>query len=313
MECMEATLVVLAAGMGSRYGGIKQIEKVGPNGESLIDYSVYNSLKAGFRSVIFVVRKDIEAQIREFFAGKFPADADIQYVHQELSDIPPQFTVPPGRTKPWGTGQALLACKAALKGRPFVMINGDDYYAYDALASAINFFETVDTAKPNYAVVGYKLKETLSEFGSVSRGICKVDAQGNLTHLEEHTKISKTVQDNVQRIVSDRDGSLIPLTGDEPVSMNLFSFTPPFIAQLEAGFVDFLSKNAAEKAPEKTEFFVPAYLGEMVATGKASARLLTTGAEWFGITYQDDAPRVRARLAELTAAGAYPTPLFAKA
>ncbi len=301
---MNTTLVILAAGIGSRYGGIKQLEQVGPEGESLIDYSIFNALKAGFKKIVFVIRKDIEAQIRAFFANKLPSDIEVHFVHQELDDIPAQFSIPQGRTKPWGTGQAVLVCKNVLGSDPFVMINGDDYYAYESLKTAYDFLKQAALEKPHYAVVGYKLKETLSDFGSVSRGVCKADTDGNLTYLEEH----KTITRNEQGILSTYDdGRTLSLTGDEPVSMNLFAFTPVFLQQLERGFVEFLQTSSTDL---KSEFFVPTYLGELISKDQASAQVLATSAQWFGITYKDDAPLVQARLAALTTQGTYPRPLF---
>ena len=229
---MNTTLVILAAGIGSRYGGIKQLEKVGPAGESLIDYSIFNALKAGFEKIVFVIRKDIDAQVRSFFAEKISSKIEMHFVHQELKNIPEGFSVPSGRIKPWGTGHAVLVCKNVLGNAPFVMINGDDYYAYESLKIAHDFFTSSDIQKPHYAVVGYKLQETLSDFGSVSRGICKADENGNLTYLEEHKRVTKTVQG----IVSTHDsGKTVSLTGNEPVSMNLFAFTPAFLEQLQGG------------------------------------------------------------------------------
>ncbi len=298
------TLVILAAGIGSRYGGIKQLEKVGPSGESLIDYSMFNALKAGFQKIVFVIRKDIETQVRSFFSGKTSSEIEMHFVHQELENIPNGLTVPQGRVKPWGTGQAVLVCKEILGNDPFVMINGDDYYAYESLKIAHDFLISADLQKPHYAIVGYKLKETLSDFGSVSRGICKADENGSLTHLEEHKKVIKATEGIIS--IYD-DGKTVSLTGNEPVSMNLFAFTPAFLAQLQTGFDTFLREHADEL---NAEFFIPAYLGELISKNNASVEVLPSSAQWFGITYKEDAPLVKTRLAELATSGVYPSPLF---
>lgn len=303
---MNPTLVVLAAGMGSRYGGIKQIEGVGPHNESLIDYSIYNALKANFKKIVMVIRRDIQKDIEEFFAGKIPSDVPIEWIFQELDDIPDGFTIPSQRKKPWGTGQAVLCCKDVVK-EPFAMINGDDYYAYEALQEVSQFLQNSSLESTHYSIVGYELQQTLSPHGSVSRGICQVDKEGNLINLEENKKI--IIASN-KKIISEHDDNPAQnkeLTGKEPVSMNLFGFTPKFFEQLESGFKDFLTN---EGNSEKSEFFVPAYLGELVQQNRASAQVLNTDAQWFGITYQADKPAVQEELKKLVDRGVYPSPLW---
>lgn len=302
---MSPTLVVLAAGMGSRYGGIKQIEAIGPNNESLIDYSIYNAIQAGFKKIVMVIRKDIEHDIKAFFEGRIPSHIPVHWVFQELDAIPEGFTVPAHRNKPWGTGQALLVCKEVIQ-EPFAMINGDDYYAYEALQKTASFLTQVDNSSSSYAIVGYELQQTLSDHGSVSRGVCMVDGNNNLTHLHEHKKI--ITKDN--KIISEHDDDPTKnqeLSGTEPVSMNLFGFTPTFLTQLETGFTEFLQHNQHE---EKEEFFVPAYLGELIHQGRATATLFSTSAQWFGITYQADKPKVEQAIRDLIDNGTYPSPLW---
>ena len=303
---MHPTLIVLAAGMGSRYGGIKQIEGVGPNNESLIDYSIYNALKANFKKIVMVIRKEIQKDIEDFFQGKIPSDVPLEFVFQELEDIPHGYNVPPHRKKPWGTGQAVLCCKDVVH-EPFAMINGDDYYSYEALQEVSRFLSSSNVESSDYAIVGYELKQTLSPHGSVSRGICQVDTQGNLISLEENKKIIIAEQG---AIISEHDEDATKnktLTGKEPVSMNLFGFTPKFFTQLEDGFKKFLDKEGME---EKSEFFVPSHLGELVQKNQATARVLNTNAQWFGITYQADKQKVEEALKKLVSSGNYPSPLW---
>lgn len=303
---MEPTLIVLAAGMGSRYGGIKQIESVGPNKESLIDYSIYNAINAGFKKIVMVIRREIKDDVMAFFKGKIPSNIPVEWVYQELNRLPQGYSVPSNRTKPWGTGHAVLICKDVVQ-EPFAMINGDDYYAYEALQKVATFLNKTDIAKPTYTIVGYELQQTLSPHGSVSRGICQQDEQGNLLFLEENKKI---IIDGSGKIISEHEtdeSKNKELTGKEPASMNLFGFTPLFFEQLEKGFKDFLNTQGQE---EKSEFYVPAYLGELVRDNLASAKVLSTGAQWFGITYQADKPVVQAAIKKLIDSNSYPTPLW---
>lgn len=301
---MYPTLIVLAAGMGSRYGGMKQIEGVGPHNESLIDYSIYNALKANFRKIVMVIRKDIQNDIEDFFQGKIPKDVSLEFVFQELDDIPHGYSVPSHRKKPWGTGQAVLCCKDTVK-EPFAMINGDDYYSYEALQEVSSFLYESNVESTDYAIVGYELQQTLSPHGSVSRGICQVDARGNLISLEENKKIIIAENGSIMSEFDDAQHTI--LTGKEPASMNLFGFTPKFFEQLEEGFKEFLDKEGTE---ETSEFFVPSYLGELVQKKQARARVLYTNAQWFGITYQADKSTVQEALKTLVSSGVYPSPLW---
>ncbi len=287
-------LVILAAGMGSRYGGTKQLEGVGPNNETLIEYSVYNAYKAGFNTFIFVVRNDINDTARDFFSRAVPTHCHVEFVVQDLTSIPPGYVIPPERTKPLGTGHALLLCKPYLDC-PFAMINGDDFYDIAALTQIANFLKTQAKDIHHYALVGYELGNTLSPFGTVSRGICRAK-DGILCSLEEHKKIEKTDS----RIYSypDDESKAHILDAKEPVSMNLFGFSPPFFEQLESGFHDFLRTYIQDMS---AEFFVPAYLGELIAKNQANVSLLTCTAEWFGITYPQDTPYVKERITDLIA------------
>ncbi len=304
------TLIVLAAGMGSRYGGIKQLERIGLHGESLIDYSIYNAIRAGFTKIVLVIRKSIEDQVRDFFKGKIPTHIEVVYVNQELHMLPEGISVPENREKPWGTGHALLVCKDVVS-TPFVMINGDDYYSFEALKVAADFLCNTDETMPEYAVVGYELEKTLSPHGSVSRGVCKINEEEFLVCLEEHIKIIREENNTIvsKEVIVDDKGTQkdIIFTGKEPVSMNLFAFTPMFLKQLQSGFIDFLQEN---KTALKSEFFVPVYLGQLIANGEAQARLLPTHSEWFGITYKEDTPMVKDRIASLVKDKVYPSPLY---
>ena len=300
---MSLSLVVLAAGMGSRYGGIKQIESLGPSNESLIDYSIYNSIKAGVTKIIMIIRKEIESDIKAFFKDRIPSNIDVHWVFQELDKIPAGFSVPKNRTKPWGTAHALLMCKEVLN-EPFIMINGDDYYAYEAIKPVADFLSSVDKNSNSSVLAGYDLNQTLSPNGLVSRGICQVDDNNNLLFLEEHKKIGFE-QDKI--LSTKDDGTQEELTGNEFASMNLFGFTQAFIGLLEAGFVEFLKAQGQE---EKSEFFVPEYLGRLLKAGKMTSKVAPTSAQWFGVTYKEDKPIVVDTLKKLVDGGAYPTPLW---
>lgn len=303
---VQPTLVILAAGMGSRYGGIKQIEGVGPNKESLIDYSIYNALRVGYKKIVMVIRKDIEKEVKNFFKGKIPAHIPVEWVFQELHMIPKQFSVPPHRAKPWGTGHALLLCKDVVH-EPFAMINGDDYYAYEALKAIFDFLLSHDPETPTYAIAGYELQRTLSPYGAVSRGICRVDDNGNLISLEENKAIHR--DKNTKKIISEHPTfpEEVELTGKEPASMNLFGFNTIFLHQLEKGFLEFLPNGIKD---DTSEFFVPSYLGELVMNNKAQVKVLRTHALWFGITYKEDAVVVKEHINSLIDNDIYPKSLW---
>lgn len=298
-------LVVLAAGAGSRYGGLKQVDPVGPSGETLLDYSVFDAIRGGFETIVFVIRRDIEAAFREKIGARFEKRAEVRYAFQELGDLPGGRSVPAGRTKPWGTGHATLAARSAVDGSSAVaVINADDFYGRDAFAQLATFLKS-STGASEAALVAYRLDRTLSEHGTVSRGVCDVDAAGVLRGVLEHTKIAR----RGEAIVStNADGSEITLDGSTPVSLNTWGFG--------AGFLDLLSGRLEAFCKERleepgAEFFLPFAVDELIASGRLRARALRTDSEWFGMTYRDDRPRVAAAIARLVEAGEYPKNLFA--
>ncbi len=297
---MKPTLLVLAAGMGSRYGGLKQIDPVGPNGETIIDYSIYDAIRAGFGRLVFVIRKDIEVQFREIIGSRFASQIAVDYVFQELDKLPAGFTVPPGRTKPWGTAHAILMAESAIQ-EPFAAINADDFYgahAYRLMA------EHLQSGTPDYAMVGFILRNTLSEFGTVARGICQVDEQHMLRSVIELTKIAPSGTGAIDQA----EGQVTHLTGDEAVSMNFWGFTPALFAQLKAEFVAFLQRSGTEL---KSECYIPTVTNDLVTAGRARVKVLRSQDSWFGVTYREDRPRVVASIRELIARGDYPEQLWA--
>ncbi|HOT93239.1 MAG TPA: sugar phosphate nucleotidyltransferase [Anaerolineae bacterium] len=300
------TLIVMAAGLGSRYGGIKQIEPVGPHGATLLDYAVYDALRAGFGKVVFVINTAIETPFRERFGTTIARHCEVAYVIQRLTDVPAGFAVPPERKKPWGTGQAVLSCKDAVTG-PFAVINADDFYgraAFETLASHLTHAEDRDDIY-DYCMVGYTLENTITEYGHVSRGICEVDDAGYLVHIREHTHIERRGAD----IAYTEDGATwIPLPNHAIVSMNIWGFTPGLFAELERRFPIFLRENAPRL--EKAEFFLPDIVGDLVQEGKARVKVLTSDAQWFGVTYKEDRPRVQQAIRALIAQGIYPENLW---
>jgi NDP-sugar pyrophosphorylase family protein len=296
---MSLTLLVLAAGMGSRYGGLKQIDPVGPNGETIIDYSVYDALRAGFDRLVFVIRRDIERPFKETIGRRFEGRIAVDYVFQELDKLPLGFRVPDGRKKPWGTGHAILMAAEAIQG-PFGVINGDDFYgarSFQALAEHLRADSTT------YAMVGYVLRNTLSEFGSVSRGVCELTPDGFLESVTELTKIEKDGS-NLRNI--GYDGRIQPLTGEEIVSMNIWGFTPSLFSHLRDQFKRFLSQRGQD---EKAEFYIPTVVNQLVADGQERVKVLRTPDSWFGITYREDSARVTESIRRLAAQGEYPKKL----
>lgn len=302
---MKPTLLILAAGMGSRYGGLKQIDPMGPNGETVLDYSVFDAIRAGFGKVVFVIRRDFEDVFRQQVGAKFDQRIPVEYAFQDLNDLPEGFTVPEGRTKPWGTGHAMLSAQANIQ-EPCVMINADDFYGRDAYAVIAKYLAEPkpDNGKSHYCMVGFKLKNTLSEHGSVARGVCVTDANGKLKSVTEMTKIFKTDTGAENREV---EGAYVPLTADEPVSMNFWGFTPDFFQHLRAEFIEFLKAKGGE---QKSEFYVPFVVDSLVQAGKADVAVLPTSSKWFGVTYPDDKPIVVGSIRALVDAGDYPASLW---
>ena len=293
-------LLVLAAGMGSRYGGLKQMDAVGPCGEAIVDYSIYDALRAGFRRVVFVLRKEIETEFRQKVGARFEHLVEVSYVLQDLQHVPAGFHVPAGRTKPWGTTHAVLAAEGTING-PFAVINADDFYgaeSYRLLA------EHLRNAAAEHALVGYVLRRTLSEYGAVARGVCAVDAHGLLRDVTEMTQIER-VGTQIRNTLA--DGRTTELTGDELVSMNLWGLRAEIFPLLRERLAAFLAAHGTEL---KSECYLPATVSELIGAGKAAVRVLPTPETWFGVTYQQDKPEVVASVRRLIEAGQYPERLW---
>ena len=302
---VKPTLLVLAAGMGSRYGSLKQMDGVGPNGEAIIDYSVYDAIRAGFGKVVFVIRHSFEADFKEVFnAERFGHKIEVEYVFQELDYLPEGFTLPEGRVKPWGTNHAVMMAAKAIN-EPFAVINADDFYGRTAYATIGDYLKCLEGSEGRYCMVGYQVSKTLSENGTVSRGVCTVDEEGNLRGMVERTQIERV--DGT--IVFHDGGADEPLAEDTPVSMNLFGFTPDYFRHSEAYFKEFLPANIDNL---KAEFFIPLMVNKVINEGTASMRVLKTTSDWFGVTYKEDKPMLMAKIEELIAAGEYPRNLWGK-
>ena len=294
---------MLAAGMGSRYGSLKQMDGVGPNGEAIIDYSVYDAIRAGFGKVVFVIRHSFEADFKEVFnAERFGNKIEVEYVFQELDYLPEGFTLPEGRVKPWGTNHAVMMA-AKVINEPFAVINADDFYGRTAYATISDYLKQLANSEGRYCMVGYQVSKTLSENGTVSRGVCTVDDEGNLRGMVERTQIERV--DGT--IVFHDGGADEPLAEDTPVSMNLFGFTPDYFCHSEAYFKEFLPANIDNL---KSEFFIPLMVNKVINDGTASMRVLKTTSDWFGVTYKEDKPMLMAKIEELIAAGEYPRNLW---
>jgi dTDP-glucose pyrophosphorylase len=302
---MKPTLLVLAAGMGSRYGGLKQMDPMGPNGETVLDYSVYDAIRAGFGRVVFIIREDFAEAFRQGVGARFADRIQVDYAFQELADLPAGFSVPAGRVKPWGTAHAVLAARH-LVNKPFAVINADDFYGFDAYVRAAEFLKSPrpETDKAHYAMVGYPLANTLSDHGDVNRGICTRDENGFLTSVEEYVKIEREA-DGVVRGTA-LDGSRREISENSPVSMNFWAFTAKFYQDLEADFVEFL-KNFG--TAEKSEYYIPTAVDAMIRAGRADCAVLDTSSHWFGVTYPADKQHVVASIEKLIANGEYPASL----
>jgi NDP-sugar pyrophosphorylase family protein len=301
---MSYDLVVLAAGMGSRFGGLKQVEPVGPGGELIIEYSACDALRAGFDRVVFVIRHDIEQAFRAAIGRRIEARMEVAYAFQEITDLPAPHAPVPGRTKPWGTGQAVLAAGPVLRG-PFAVINADDFYGAAAYRVLAEHFRAqglqAGTDRPVYALVGYPLRQTLSEHGAVNRGVCLVDAAGRLVGIDEVLKIERTSDGRARAPLS--SGGWCELSGDELVSMTCFGFSPEFTGQLCGLFAGFLDQQGRSQT---AEFYLPVAVGSLLQGGCADVRVLKSEDAWFGMTYREDVPAARAALRRLIDQGAYP-------
>ncbi|MBO6075495.1 MAG: nucleotidyltransferase [Paludibacteraceae bacterium] len=299
---MKPTLFILAAGMGSRYGGLKQLDGLGPNGETIMDYSVFDALRAGFGKVVFVIRKDFEEDFRRVVIAKYADKVPCEVCFQSLDKVPAGCAYNPERTKPWGTNHAVLMGKDVIN-EPFAVINADDFYGKESFEVLARFLEGVEGKKDHYCMVGYRVCNTLSEHGSVSRGVCQTDANRCLTDVVERTNIER--KDGT--IVFTEDGKDFPLDEHTPVSMNMWGFTPEYFQYSEEAFKDFLAKNGQEL---KKEFYIPTLVNDLIKAGKAKCEVLDTPSKWFGVTYADDRQMVVDKIQSLVDAGVYPSPLF---
>ncbi len=299
---MKPTLLILAAGMGSRFGGLKQVEPVGPNGEAIIDYTIYDAIRAGFGKVVFIIRESFAEAFKEKFDKKLEGKIEVDYVYQELDMLPEGYTLPEGREKPWGTAHAILVAKDAVK-EPFCALNADDFYGKNAYKVMADFL-TSSTDDSEYSMVGYQLRNTLSDHGSVSRGLCEVDKNSNLVKIVETTKIFKKGE---AAYSVEEDGSEKPLTGNESASMNIWGFNPTVFATLEKRFVDFLE---TEISKPKSEMFIPSVVFDLISDGEASVKVLEADSPWFGVTYKEDKPLVVNKIRNLIDAGEYPEKLW---
>ncbi len=299
---MKPSLLVLAAGMGARYGGDKQLDKVGPEGQTIIDYSIYDAVRAGFGKIVFVIRRDIEEQFKSSFMKPLEGKVDIDYVFQDLDDLPRDYKPSPDRVKPWGTSHAILVARNKIK-EPFGVINSDDYYGVDSFMILHNFLVN-DKNDKNYCIVGYKMGNTLSDHGHVNRGVCMVDEKGNLIHIVETRRIEKRTDGIFAPGVKGRE---IEFTGDEIVSMNLFGFKPSCFRYLEEEFINFVERSAGDP---NTELDIPTSMDVYVKKGEINIQVLMTEERWFGVTYREDRPFVVSSLQNMVDRGVYPEKLW---
>ena len=301
------TLVIMAAGIGSRFGGgIKQLEPVGPAGEIIMDYSIHDALEAGFNKIVFIIRKDLEKDFKEIIGKRIEKIADVSYAFQELDDLPEGFSKPAERTKPWGTGQAILCCKGLLND-PFIVINADDYYGKEAFVKIHDYLVnwTPIPGKFNFCMAGFILGNTLSDNGGVTRGVCNIDENYHLADVDETSDIIKTKEGAAIRMA---DGSLKPIDAKSYVSMNMWGFTPDLLDELETGFAKFLSD--VKEGDIKKEYLLPIIVDQLIKSDKAQVTLLETNDKWFGVTYKEDKETVVESFRKLIAEGVYSNPLL---
>lgn len=296
------TLIILAAGMGSRYGGLKQLDQMGPGGETIMDYSVHDAMRAGFGKVVFVIRRDFEEAFKERFINNISDHIEVDYVFQEMTDLPRAFAVPDGRTKPWGTNHAVWAARKAVT-EPFAVINADDFYGADAFIVMANYLSKIDNNSSAYVMVGYPVSNTLSEHGTVNRGVCEVDADGFLQTVTEREAIGR-VSGEIQY---EENGAKYIIAENTPVSMNMWGFSPKYFEQAESDFIDFLTQHGNEL---KSEFYIPSTVTHLIETKQATVQVLDTKARWFGVTYQDDKQQTMKRIGQMIADGEYPKNLW---
>lgn len=300
---MKPTLLILAAGLGSRYGGVKQMDKVGPSGESIIDYSIYDAIRVGFGKVVFVINKKIEADFKEIFEPKLSGRIETVYVLQETEKLPEGFKCPEDRLKPWGTAHAILAAKEVIN-EPFAVINADDFYGAESYLTIKKFFDQTQEGKLQFSMVGFNLDKTITDFGTVSRGVCVLDSDKNLIEVNERTNIQRK---DAAIVYYTEDEKWTALNGDEIVSMNFWGFTPELFGHLEAGFVNFLKDNIQKP---KSEYYIPTIVTELIAKDLADFNVLESKDQWFGVTYQEDKPVVIKSVKKLVESGLYPHKLW---
>ena len=291
----DLTLLIMAAGMGSRYGGLKQLDSVGPNGETIIDYSVYDAIRAGFNKVVFVIRKEFYKEFRSLITDKYSGEVQVEFAFQELDNLPNGFFCPVGREKPWGTGHAILTTKDLIQ-EPFVAINGDDFYGLESFKVVAEYYQN---GGADFSMVAFQLDNTLSDFGSVTRGLCTLDGDKLDTVIE-----TDGLQMSSDGMKSDRK---IVLNGKEPVSMNVWGFTPDLFFYLESMFIEFLEKEGKEL---KSEYLIPSVVNTLIQSGQKSVQTLHSSAKWFGVTYKEDKPYVIEQIKKLVDNGNYPKKLF---
>ena len=296
-------LVIMAAGMGSRYGGLKQIAPIDEQGHILMDFSIYDAMEAGFEKVVFIIKKANEEAFKESIGNRMSEKIQVEYVYQELTKLPEGFTVPEGREKPFGTGHAILCCKDVLDG-PFAVINADDYYGKHAYKTIYDYLVNhTDDEKYRYAMIGYALKNTLTENGHVARGVCRTDSEGFLAGIDERTHIEK--KGDKAEYTEDDGQTWTEVSMDSTVSMNLWGFSKSILTELESGFVEFL-KNELPGNPKKAEYFLPFAVDALLQEGKATVQVLTSQDKWYGVTYKEDKEMVVKAIAGLKEQGLYP-------
>ena len=300
---MKPTLFVLAAGMGSRYGGLKQLDGVGPNGETIMDYSIYDAIKAGFGKLVFVIRESFDEDFRERIVKKYEKIVPVEVVYQELENLPEGVEPNPKREKPWGTNHAVMMGKEVIN-EPFAVINADDFYGANGFQVLADFLIQLKDTENKYCMVGYRVGNTLSESGTVARGVCEMNDEGHLTGVVERTQIKRI--DGVVKYL-DENEDWVALEDNTPVSMNMWGFTPDYFKHSDDYFVKFIEENQDNLT---AEFFIPLLVNHLIVNGTSTVQVLDTTAQWFGVTYADDRPDVVAKLQKLVDEGEYPTPLW---
>lgn len=299
---MKPTLFILAAGMGSRYGGLKQLDGLGPSGETIMDYSVYDALRAGFGKIVFVIRHDFEQEFRDKIISKYEGHVPVEVVFQDINTLPEGFSPNPERSKPWGTNHAVLMGKEAIR-EPFGVINADDYYGADSFRILGDYLRSVKDRKNSYCMIGFNIENTLSENGGVSRGLCEVDSDGFLSGVKECHGIER----KEGRLIQVEEGENVPFPENASVSMNMWGFTPDYFDYSEKAFVEFLKEHGNDL---KTEFYIPSVVNDLINNGTVTLKVEQTPNRWFGVTYAADREATVAQFKKLVEEGLYPTPLF---